>query len=83
MNFIEKSIKQVNASNERKNNAQIDLFGELEAAGGDDLFKLDIPDCEHWSNIKMLEEEKDAIGFFLSSHPLDAYSYTIKYFFCI
>ena len=40
MNFIEKSIKQVNASNERKNNAQIDLFGELEAAGGDDMFKL-------------------------------------------
>ena len=80
MNFIEKSIKQVNASNERKNNAQIDLFGELEAAGGDDLFKLDIPECEHWSNIKMLEEEKDAIGFFLSSHPLDAYEYTIRYF---
>ena len=80
MNFIEKSIKQVNASNERKNNAQIDLFGELEAAGGDDLFKLDIPECEHWSNVKMLEEEKDAIGFFLSSHPLDAYEYTIRYF---
>jgi DNA polymerase-3 subunit alpha len=80
MNFIEKSIKQVNASNERKNNAQIDLFGELEAAGGDDLFKLDIPDCEHWSNIKMLDEEKEAIGFYLSSHPLDTYEYTIRYF---
>ena len=80
MNFIEKSIKQVNASNERKNNAQIDLFGELEAAGGDDLFKLDIPECEHWSNIKMLDEEKEAIGFYLSSHPLDAYEYTIRYF---
>ena len=80
MNFIEKSIKQVNASNERKNNAQIDLFGELEAAGGEDLFKLDIPDCEHWSNIKMLDEEKEAIGFYLSSHPLDAYEYTIRYF---
>ncbi len=80
MNFIEKSIKQVNASNERKNNAQIDLFGELEAAGGDDLFKLDIPNCEHWSNIKMLDEEKEAIGFYLSSHPLDTYAYTIRYF---
>ena len=80
MNFIEKSIKQVNASIERKNNAQIDLFGELEAAGGEDLFKLDIPDCEHWSNVKMLDEEKEAIGFYLSSHPLDAYKYTIRYF---
>ena len=80
MNFIEKSIKQVNASIERKNNAQIDLFGELEAAGGEDLFKLDIPNCEHWSNVKMLDEEKEAIGFYLSSHPLDAYKYTIRYF---
>ncbi|MBP5643865.1 MAG: DNA polymerase III subunit alpha, partial [Bacteroidales bacterium] len=80
INFIEKSIKQVNASNERKNNAQIDLFGELEAAGGDDLFKLEIPECEHWSNIKMLDEEKEAIGFYLSSHPLDAYDYTLRYF---
>lgn len=80
MTFIEKSIRQVNASNERKNNAQIDLFGEMEAAGGEDLFKLEIPVCEHWSKIKMLEEEKDAIGFFLSSHPLDTYNLTIKYF---
>jgi DNA polymerase-3 subunit alpha len=80
LTFIEKSIKQVNASIERKNNAQIDLFGEMEAAGGEDTFKLEIPQCEPWSNIKMLEEEKDAIGFFLSAHPLDAYEYTIKYF---
>ena len=28
----------------------------------------------------MLDEEKEAIGFYLSSHPLDAYEYTIKYF---
>ena len=80
LTFIEKSIKQVNASNDRKNNAQIDLFGEMEAAGGEDMFKLEIPECEHWSNIKMLEEEKDAIGFYLSSHPLDTYELTIKYF---
>lgn len=80
LTFIEKSIRQVNASIERKNNAQIDLFGEMEAASGEEMFKLDIPECEHWSNIKMLEEEKEVIGFFLSSHPLDAYEMTIKYF---
>ena len=78
--FIEKSIRQVNASNERKNNAQIDLFGEMETSGGEDLFRLEIPQCEHWSNIKMLEEEKDVIGFYLSKHPLDSYSHTIRFF---
>ena len=28
----------------------------------------------------MLDEEKEAIGFYLSSHPLDTYELTIKYF---
>ncbi|MDO5342927.1 MAG: DNA polymerase III subunit alpha [Bacteroidia bacterium] len=77
--FIEKSIRQVNASNERKNNAQIDLFGELEAQG-EDLFQLAVPQCERWSNIKMLDEEKEVIGFYLSSHPLETYAHTIKFF---
>ncbi|MGN0032338.1 MAG: DNA polymerase III subunit alpha [Candidatus Limimorpha sp.] len=78
--FIEKSIRQVNASNERKNNAQIDLFGEMEVSNAGDMFRLEIPECEHWSNIKMLEEEKDVIGFYLSKHPLDTYSYTMRFF---
>lgn len=77
--FIEKSIRQVNASIERKNNAQIDLFGELEAQG-DDLFKLNVPQCDHWSNIKMLDYEKEVFGFYLSSHPLESYRHTLNYF---
>ncbi len=77
--FIEKSIRMVNASNDRKNNAQIDLFGELEAQG-ESMFQLDIPVCERWSNIKMLDEEKDVIGFYLSSHPLETYRHTLDFF---
>lgn len=77
--FIEKSIRMVNVSNERKNNAQIDLFGELEAQG-ESMFQLDIPVCERWSNIKMLDEEKDVIGFYLSSHPLETYRHTLDFF---
>lgn len=77
--FIEKSIRMVNASNERKNNAQIDLFGELEAQG-ESMFQLDIPVCERWSNIKMLDEEKEVIGFYLSSHPLETYRHALDFF---
>jgi len=77
--FIEKSIRMVNASNERKNNSQIDLFGELEAQG-DTMFQLDIPVCERWTNIKMLDEEKEVIGFYLSSHPLETYKHTLDFF---
>ena len=77
--FIEKSFKMVVNYLERKNNAQYDLFG---ATAGDAAisFELPIPQCDRWSKLRELEEEKAIMGFYLSSHPLDVYSHTIKYF---
>lgn len=77
--FIEKSFKMVANYLERKNNAQYDLFG---ATAGDAAisFELPLPQCDRWSKLRELEEEKAIMGFYLSSHPLDVYSHTIKYF---
>lgn len=79
VSFIEKSFKMVVNYLERKNNAQYDLFG---ATAGDAAisFELPIPQCDRWSKLRELEEEKAIMGFYLSSHPLDVYSHTIKYF---
>jgi len=51
---------------------QASLFG-LEgggATGGDDL---PLPDVEPWLAMQKLEEEYNAVGFYLSGHPLDDY----------
>ena len=77
--FVEKAIKSVSTYIERKNNAQFDLFAD----SADDIsetFTIQYPECEHWSQLKELEMEKELVGFYMSSHPLDIYKDTIKYF---
>ena len=46
-----------------------DLFG-----GGDHKLTLDIKPVKAWTPMEQLEKEFDAIGFFLSGHPLDQYA---------
>ena len=77
--FVEKAIKSVGAYLERKNNAQFDLFAD---SGDDsmDTFTIQLPECERWSQLKELEMEKELVGFYMSSHPLDMYKETVKYF---
>ena len=77
--FVEKAIKSVSAYLERKNNAQFDLFAD----SADDIsetFTIQLPECERWSQMKELDMEKELVGFYMSSHPLDMYKDTVRYF---
>lgn len=51
-------------------NMQATLFGELE---GFEVAKPNIPDCEPWHDYEKSQKEKELIGIFLTSHPLDPY----------
>jgi DNA polymerase-3 subunit alpha len=52
---------------------QVSLFGE-----GDNAQKLALPNVSDWRPMERLSHEFDAIGFYLSAHPLDAYSGTLQ-----
>ncbi|WP_185861909.1 DNA polymerase III subunit alpha [Blattabacterium cuenoti] len=39
-----------------------------------------IMECEGWSNTYKLSKEKEVLGIYASSHPLDDYYYEMKYF---
>ncbi len=52
-----------------RNSPQVSLFGEESVA----LENPPLPFMEEWEPIQKLQEERDAIGFFLSGHPLDDY----------
>jgi DNA polymerase III subunit alpha len=52
---------------------QSELFG-----GGAARETLAIPTVEPWLPAERLQKEYDAIGFFLSGHPLDDYATTLK-----
>jgi DNA polymerase-3 subunit alpha len=74
--FIEKIIRFASKYQQKKNSAQVSLFGD-----SDDFEVQDpvIPSCEPWPKAVQLRHEKDVTGFYISGHPLDAFELTIKH----
>jgi DNA polymerase III subunit alpha len=63
------------AASEDRESRQVSLFGDSDgaAARGPAL-----PAVQDWPPIERLQQEFDAIGFYLSSHPLDAYGRSLE-----
>ena len=57
------------AADERASN-QVSLFGDAGSAPGQ---RPALPQTQDWSALDRLQQEFAALGFYLSSHPLDAY----------
>lgn len=57
--------------NQQDNNRlQASLFDDME---GYEVTKPNIPDCEPWHDYEKSKKEKELIGIYLTSHPLDPY----------
>ena len=78
--FSEKAMRMVASYNERKNSAQMDLFGFGDESGAEEVFTMPLPECAPWSKMKELEMEKEALGFYISSHPMEVYHLPLRYF---
>ncbi len=74
--FIEKIIRFAAKYQQKKNSAQVSLFGD-----SDDFEVQDppIPTCEPWPKAIQLRHEKEVTGFYISGHPLDAFELTLKH----
>ena len=59
---------------EARASSQVSLFGEA----GDDLPEPRLPNPDDWLPTERLAEEHQAIGFYLSGHPLDDYAVAMK-----
>jgi DNA polymerase-3 subunit alpha len=53
------------------------LFGAQETTNG--TIDVELPVVAAWSQHKISQEEKNAIGFYLSTHPLDDYKETLTH----
>ena len=60
------------AARERES-GQIGLFG-----GEDEGAELRLPETADWAKMERLKHESEAIGFFLTGHPLDTYAKSLK-----
>ena len=65
---VELMLSHGNAAAAERDSGQVNLFGDQEAERAPPL-----PAVEPWSAAERLRQEFDAIGFYLSAHPLDAH----------
>ncbi len=75
--FLELLIRYGQRVQAEKNSSQQSLFGGTAAV---DIQKPEPPQGEEWTKLQMLDKEKDVIGIYLSSHPLDDYALMIRNF---
>ncbi|MDL2256733.1 DNA polymerase III subunit alpha [Bacteroidales bacterium OttesenSCG-928-I14] len=74
--FIETLIRYGNKYQMDKASAQNSLFGGSDVV---DIARPDIPSAEAWSTIERLNKERELVGIYLSSHPLDDYYVVLNY----
>lgn len=75
---IEKIIGYGQVQNDLSKGTTNTLFGDLGKA-------MDVPppkivNCEQWTLIEKLDNEKDVTGMYMSGHPLDNYKFEMKYY---
>ncbi|MXU65287.1 DNA polymerase III subunit alpha [Oceanomicrobium pacificus] len=74
MRSLDQLVAYSTATHEDRSSAQTSLFGD----GGEDLPAPRLPMPEDWLPTERLSEEHQAIGFYLSGHPLDDYLGPLK-----
>lgn len=74
---IEKAIRFAHKFKENENSAQASLFG---IGGGAELPEPVLAPCAAWGLIEKLKYEKEVIGIYLTSHPLDNYKFELRHF---
>ncbi|MEG0724911.1 MAG: DNA polymerase III subunit alpha, partial [Mucinivorans sp.] len=76
-NFIEQLVRYGTMVQNEKNEAQNSLFGAL--ASSSMVQKPSAPTGgESWGKLEMLEKEREVIGIYLSSHPLDDFRVVLE-----
>ena len=71
---LDRLVAYSSAIHEQRRSNQSSLFGEA----GDDLTEPKLKQVDDWSANEKLIEEHNAIGFYLSGHPLDDYRASLK-----
>ena len=78
--FLEKVMRFGSKYQENLNSSQTSLFNEETKNYYQDL---NIPSCDNWSNLIRLKKEKEVVGIYISSHPLDDFNLAMDHFVSI
>ncbi len=75
--YLDTLIRYGQRVQSEKNNAQQSLFSMFSESGSD-IPQPKVPDGQDWTNIAVLNKEREVIGLYLSGHPLDRFGFILK-----
>ncbi|HYB10356.1 MAG TPA: DNA polymerase III subunit alpha, partial [Alphaproteobacteria bacterium] len=75
---VEQIARHASAAAQDRASNQTSLFDALAGGGGGPPPSMALPAVPEWAPMERLKREFDAIGFYLSAHPLDAYGKTLE-----
>ncbi|MFH1733656.1 MAG: DNA polymerase III subunit alpha, partial [bacterium] len=76
---IDDVLRYGQQAREDRNSNQESLFGP-ESSVNEPITRLDYPQVEEWSKTEEQMHEKEALGFFLTTHPLEPYRLEVANF---
>ncbi len=71
---LENILRHAQSMEEERGSGQVNLFGGADSAVAVAPVMVQ---SQRWTSMELLKQEFDAIGFYLSGHPLDAYAKTL------
>jgi len=77
---IDTAIQYAQKIQAEKNNNQVSLFGTASNGLPAIVSEPQLPEVEPWNDMKMLSDEKELLGMYLSGHPLSKYAEEIENF---
>ncbi len=75
---VDSAIEHGNRTQRDRDQGQADLFGGSDDDGG--LAVIRLTDVPAWSEMELLQQEKEALGLYLSGHPVDRYADDLRAF---
>ena len=70
---IDRVLERGRAAGRDRECGQTSLFGLFQQHGAPQIARGDYVECEPWDLAETLKREKQALGFYVSGHPLDRY----------
>ena len=75
--YLDSLVRYGQRIQQERQNAQQSLFG-MAGDGGGNIQPPRVPVAEDWNNLTILNKEREVIGLYMSSHPLDRFGFIIK-----
>src|SRR5829696_6197686 len=75
---VDSAIEHGGRTQRDREDGQADLFGRGDAP--QDFALIRLPDAAAWTEMELLAHEKDALGLYLSGHPLDRFADALRAF---